>query len=502
MGTYADRVKETTATTGAGTFTLAGAVTGYQSFASAYPSGTTVVYYCATDGTNWEVGQGTYTTSGTTLSRTTILASSSGGGVVNFPGPSTQVFVTVPAADANHLSPFVLNANPTPPTIVSTGTYALTATDRLYPTFRPATITLTGNLTLAIGGVTGTFAFDLSQVTCGNFSVTVTNGAGSVVLNPPQNLTIVNCATAATVTISTITPVVQIWTASTTWTSPANTLGYGTLVGCGGGGQGGGGAAGVVGSLTSQPGGGGGSGATPVIQPVLIAPSELYTVTIGTGGTGAGTGGVFGGAAPTPGANGGDTTFVYTSITIYDAPGAAGGEAGGVGMPAGVSAGGGLPFGGVNRIGNANPTWVVPAGGGWGGASAGASATPTSGSQGQNATLTLAGALGVGGTAGTAGATNAPNAGGCGSGGGGAGPGTVNTFGFLNNGANGRVGGAGSAAGTGANGANGLNGATNTGAGSSGGGAGGNGAVAGGNGGHGGTTAGSGGLALFYTVIS
>ena len=70
-----DRVKETTTTTGTGTLTLAGAVTGFDSFADVGDSNTT--YYSCTDGTDFEVGVGTYTLSGTTLSRDTILESTS-----------------------------------------------------------------------------------------------------------------------------------------------------------------------------------------------------------------------------------------------------------------------------------------------------------------------------------------------------------------------------------------------------------------------------------------
>jgi hypothetical protein len=70
-----DRVKETSTTTGTGTLTLAGAVTGFDSFADVGDSNTT--YYSCTDGTDFEVGIGTYTLSGTTLSRDTVFESSS-----------------------------------------------------------------------------------------------------------------------------------------------------------------------------------------------------------------------------------------------------------------------------------------------------------------------------------------------------------------------------------------------------------------------------------------
>lgn len=90
-----DRVKETSTTTGTGTFTLAGASTGFQSF-SVIGNGNQT-YYTITDGTDWEVGIGTYTSSGTTLSRDTILESSNAGAVVNWGAGSKDVFVTYPA---------------------------------------------------------------------------------------------------------------------------------------------------------------------------------------------------------------------------------------------------------------------------------------------------------------------------------------------------------------------------------------------------------------------
>ena len=91
----ADRVRETTTTTGTGTYTLAGAVTGFETFGSIGNSNTT--YYCCTDGTDFEVGVGTYTSSGTTLARTTILQSSNSDSAVNWSSGTRQIFCTLPA---------------------------------------------------------------------------------------------------------------------------------------------------------------------------------------------------------------------------------------------------------------------------------------------------------------------------------------------------------------------------------------------------------------------
>jgi len=93
----ADRVQETTTTTGTGTVTLLGAATGYQSFAAVGNTNTT--YYCIQGQTSaeWEVGIGTYTSSGTTLSRDTVLSSSNAGSLVNLSAGTKNVFVTYPA---------------------------------------------------------------------------------------------------------------------------------------------------------------------------------------------------------------------------------------------------------------------------------------------------------------------------------------------------------------------------------------------------------------------
>lgn len=89
-----DRVKETSTTTGTGTFTLAGAASGFQSF-SAIGNGNTT-FYTIVGGTQWEVGIGTYTSSGTTLSRDTVLSSSTGS-KIDFSAGTKDVFCTYPS---------------------------------------------------------------------------------------------------------------------------------------------------------------------------------------------------------------------------------------------------------------------------------------------------------------------------------------------------------------------------------------------------------------------
>ena len=95
-----DRVQETSTSTGTGTISLAGAVTGYQSFAVVGNTNTT--YYTIADqsGSNWEVGIGTYYSGNTSLARTTILASSNANAAVVFTAGTKSVFVTYPAEKA------------------------------------------------------------------------------------------------------------------------------------------------------------------------------------------------------------------------------------------------------------------------------------------------------------------------------------------------------------------------------------------------------------------
>lgn len=98
MAVYADRVRETTTTSGLGAYALNGAVGGFRSFSSAIVSGSTVVY-CVEDGTGFEVGEGTLTV-GTpnTISRTTVLSSSNNNQLVSWGAGTKNIFLTAAAA--------------------------------------------------------------------------------------------------------------------------------------------------------------------------------------------------------------------------------------------------------------------------------------------------------------------------------------------------------------------------------------------------------------------
>ena len=114
----ANRVQESATANTTVSFTLTGAVLGFQTFAVIGDTNTT--FYSATDTSgNWEVGLGTYSTTGPTLTRTTIYASSNGGSAVTFPG-TLNVFVTYPSGKSVNLD---ANGNVSALGTVSSGTW-------------------------------------------------------------------------------------------------------------------------------------------------------------------------------------------------------------------------------------------------------------------------------------------------------------------------------------------------------------------------------------------
>ena len=96
----ADRVRETTTVVGTGTATLLGAVAGYQSFTAVGNANTTYYVIASQSAGEWEVGIGTYTASGTTLSRDTVLSSSNAGSLVNFSAGTKDIWVDYAAGKA------------------------------------------------------------------------------------------------------------------------------------------------------------------------------------------------------------------------------------------------------------------------------------------------------------------------------------------------------------------------------------------------------------------
>lgn len=154
MAVLANRAKMTTATTGTGTITLGSAADGYQTFAAAGISDGDTVRYTIEDGTSWEIGTGTYTASGTTLSRT-VTESSNSGSAISLSGDAS-VFLTLAAQD---LSPTVTltGAVTGSGTLTDLGNVSIATTATSDPTLTlsgdasgSATFTNLGNATLAV----------------------------------------------------------------------------------------------------------------------------------------------------------------------------------------------------------------------------------------------------------------------------------------------------------------------------------------------------------------
>jgi len=168
----ADRVKETTTATGTGTVTLLGASTGFQSFAVIGNANTTYYTIAGQTGSQWEVGIGTYTVSGTTLARNTVLSSSNSGSLVNFSAGTKDVFVTYPAGKSVNLNESNnSSALGTPTTFIGTNITG-TATS-----FTASNVTTNANLTGAVTSVGN--AASLGSFTSAQLATALTDETGT-----------------------------------------------------------------------------------------------------------------------------------------------------------------------------------------------------------------------------------------------------------------------------------------------------------------------------------
>jgi hypothetical protein len=174
----ADRVRETTTTEGTGTISLGGAVGNFETF-SANLSNSDTTYYAIVDSTNntFEVGLGTYASSGNTLARTTVIASSNSNSAVNFGTATKDVFITTPASKMAFLD---ASGN-----LISTGGSSVVNTDLSNDTSPQ----LGGNLDLNGNDIVTTSNADLELAPNGTGHVTVKGNTnqGAIQFNCENN---------------------------------------------------------------------------------------------------------------------------------------------------------------------------------------------------------------------------------------------------------------------------------------------------------------------------
>jgi hypothetical protein len=146
-----DRVQQTGTANTTVSFTLSGSVTGFQSFTAGVGNGNTTYYSAFDSSGNWEVGLGTYSTTGPTLTRTTIIASSNTGSAVTFSG-AVNVFVTYPAEKAVYQD---ASSNVTVSGTMTASSFTASSDERLKENWRD---------------LPNTFLNDLAEVKHGSYS--------------------------------------------------------------------------------------------------------------------------------------------------------------------------------------------------------------------------------------------------------------------------------------------------------------------------------------------
>lgn len=241
----ADRVKVRARTTGTGPFTVESTFPGFQGF-EAVGDGNETYYGIFDVAGNWEVGQGTYTASGQTLSRDVIIASSNSGSVVDFPDGGKTLYVTVPSTILTTLAGAIPNSflnvavagqttitadSPTDVLTVAAGTGIAITTDAVTDTL---TITSTATTSDSFKNI----------VVAGQSTVIADNSADTLTLVAGDNITITTDAASDTITITgadagDVLPS-QTGNAGKYLTTDGSSLSWGVVATEGGGGGGGG----------------------------------------------------------------------------------------------------------------------------------------------------------------------------------------------------------------------------------------------------------------------
>lgn len=444
-----DRVRDTTTTAGTGTITLSGtAPTGFQNF-SAIGNGNTT-YYTIVGGSQWEVGIGTYTASGTTLSRDTVLSSSTGS-KIDFAVGTKDVFVTYPSdkAISDGYGTLPVANGGTGQTSYTNGQLLIGNTTG--NTLTKATLTAGSGISVTNGAGSITLASIAEypqNVQSGNYTLVLSDAGkhiysantGAQTITIPTNasvafpigtlITLVNMGTteivisASGVTVSAVNSATSIWLptlsagssvqllkiGTDSWKATFGTLGSSTLsyLVIAGGGSGGG-----------SNGGGGGAGGylAGTAAPTVGA---TYTVTVGAGAAGV--------TGTVRGNDGSNSSFSGTGISITATGGGGGGSQSGTaagrsggsgGGGAYLSGAGGTATSGQGFAGGVGAAFSGNGGGGGGAGQVGGAADsgPNYGKGGDGISSSITGTAVTRGGGGGAGGADRSGAGGAGGGG-------------------------------------------------------------------------------------
>lgn len=348
MALYADRVKQSLGVTGTGTITLTLATTGngYQSFLTAFGTGTQTVAYCIADqsGPNWEVGTGSYNGSANTLARTTVLASSNGGLLTNFSGGTQDVFCTAPAKYLD--------------TFTSTNQGTVPASGGGTSNFLRADGSFAAPPTTAPAGSTTQIQFNNAGVFGASANFTYSTGTNTFTVGPAGVTTIIETLAPTGSTTAGILQLRGKNASATNGNGGSFQFTAGTALGTGNGGgftvTGGGGTATGTGGSATITSGSAGTGGTITMQSGTGSTQEGGSFLF-SAGSGLVTGGGFEmyGGSGTAGAGGNITIGAGTSAGAVD-----------VGGEINIYAGTGSPHGAIylDVGGGGNTIWIARSG--------------------------------------------------------------------------------------------------------------------------------------------